>query len=111
MTIDLQVFKRTKKLISIFLNKVNFSCHDSDCFPGSFHTRTVDQALLGWDLPKLSIPVIFPSSSARAGPNQKLMDCSSKLVPCFSNKMSSNFDSQIEIVRYFGQGPLKKPFN
>lgn len=47
MTIDLQVFKRTKKLISIFLNKVNFSCHDSDCFPGSFHTRTVDQALLG----------------------------------------------------------------
>lgn len=48
MTIDLQVFKRTKKLISIFLNKVNFSCHDSDCFRGSFHTRTVDQALLGW---------------------------------------------------------------
>lgn len=66
---------------------------------------------LGWDLPKLSIPVIFPSSSARAGPNQKLMDCSSKLVPCFSNKMSSNFDSQIANVRYFGQGPLKKPFN
>ena len=48
MIIDLQVFKRTKKLISIFLNKVNFSCHDSDCFPGSFHTRNVDQALLGW---------------------------------------------------------------